>query len=208
MFYEAHSPDSPQFVREGDRVSEGQTLGIIEAMKIFNEIVADQAGTVREVCVQNAEAVEYGTLLFNLGPGNIRDRLIVNGLAGISITSNSTLRLTLLEGFTGGDVEGVFAGQVLRSQLSYDQRIVSLEAVYEVQAGPHSLTALIRGGRTNNPGDAILNGVVLDGWRAGANVHVEFQRKPPPSPTESACEGAPAGLACFQGTITVGLAPR
>lgn len=41
-----------------------------------------------------------GTLLFNLGPGNIRDRLIVNGLAGISITSNSTLRLTLLDGFT------------------------------------------------------------------------------------------------------------
>ena len=80
--------------------------------------------------------------------------------------------VTLLEGFTGGDVEGVFAGPVLRSQLSYDQRIVSLEAVYEVQAGPHSLTALIRGGRTNNPGDAILNGVVLDGWRTGANVHV------------------------------------
>jgi oxaloacetate decarboxylase alpha subunit len=68
MFYEAPSPDSPPFVREGDRVSEGQTLGIIEAMKIFNEIVADQAGTVREVCVQNAEAVEYGTLLFLIEP--------------------------------------------------------------------------------------------------------------------------------------------
>ena len=116
--------------------------------------------------------------------------------------------VTFLEGFTGGDVEGVFAGQVLRSQLSADQRIVALEAIYEVQAGPHSLTALIRGGRTNNPGDAILNGVVLDGWRTGANVHVEFQRKPPPSATESACEGAPAGLACFQGTITVGRVPR
>jgi oxaloacetate decarboxylase alpha subunit len=37
-------------------------------MKIFNEIVADQAGTVREVCVQNAEAVEYGTLLFLIEP--------------------------------------------------------------------------------------------------------------------------------------------
>jgi hypothetical protein len=118
--------------------------------------------------------------------------------------------VTLLEGFTGGDVEGVFAGQVLRSQLSYDQRIVSLEAIYEVQAGagPRSFTALIRGGRTNNPGDAILNGVILDGWRTGANVHVEFQRKPAPSPTESACEGAPEGLACFQGTITVGPAPH
>jgi hypothetical protein len=116
--------------------------------------------------------------------------------------------VTFLEGFTGGDAEGVFAGQVLRSQLSYDQRIVSLEAIYEVQAGPRSMSALIRGGRTNNPGDAILDGVILDGWRTGANVHVEFQRKPPPSPTESACEGAPAGLTCFEGTITVGRAPR
>lgn len=116
--------------------------------------------------------------------------------------------VTFLEGFTRGDVEGVFAGQVLRSQTSADQRIVALEAIYEVQAGPQSLTALIRGGRTNNPGDAILDGVVLDGWRTGANVHVEFQRKPAPSPTESACEGAPAGLACFEGTITVGRTPR
>lgn len=112
--------------------------------------------------------------------------------------------ITFLEGFTGGDAEGVFAGQVLRSQTSYDLRIVALEAIYEVQAGGRSLTALIRGGRTNNPGDAILDGVVLDGWRTGAIVHVEFQRKPAPSPTESACEGAPAGLTCFEGTITVG----
>ena len=67
-FYQAPSPESPPFVEVGDRVSEGQTLGIIEAMKIFNEIVADQAGTVREVCVQNAEAVEYGTLLFLIEP--------------------------------------------------------------------------------------------------------------------------------------------
>jgi acetyl-CoA carboxylase biotin carboxyl carrier protein len=67
-FYQSPSPDSPAFVEEGDRVAEGQTLCIIEAMKIFNEIVADQAGTVREVCVQNAEAVEYGTLLFLIEP--------------------------------------------------------------------------------------------------------------------------------------------
>ena len=67
-FYEAPSPDSPPFVSEGDRVTAGQTLCIIEAMKIFNEIVADQAGTVRQICVQNAEAVEYGTLLFLIEP--------------------------------------------------------------------------------------------------------------------------------------------
>ena len=67
-FYRAPSPEAPPFASEGDRVAEGQTLCIIEAMKIFNEIVADQAGTVREVCVQNAEAVEYGTLLFLIEP--------------------------------------------------------------------------------------------------------------------------------------------
>ena len=64
MFYSASSPDAPPFVAVGDQVGEGQTLCIIEAMKIFNEIVADRAGTLREVCVQNGEAVEYGTLLF------------------------------------------------------------------------------------------------------------------------------------------------
>jgi biotin carboxyl carrier protein len=68
MFYAAPSPDAPPFVQEGDTISEGQTLCIIEAMKIFNEIVADQAGTLREICVQNSEAVEYGTLLFLIEP--------------------------------------------------------------------------------------------------------------------------------------------
>lgn len=63
-FYSAPSPEAPAFVKVGDTVAEGQTLCIIEAMKIFNEIVADRAGTIREVCVQNTEAVEYGTLLF------------------------------------------------------------------------------------------------------------------------------------------------
>jgi oxaloacetate decarboxylase (Na+ extruding) subunit alpha len=63
-FYSAPSPEAPSFVKVGDKVAVGQTLCIIEAMKIFNEIVADQAGTIREVCVQNSEAVEYGTLLF------------------------------------------------------------------------------------------------------------------------------------------------
>jgi oxaloacetate decarboxylase (Na+ extruding) subunit alpha len=67
-YYAAPSPDAPPFVKEGDTVAVGQTLCIIEAMKIFNEIVADQAGTLREICVQNSEAVEYGTLLFLIQP--------------------------------------------------------------------------------------------------------------------------------------------
>ncbi len=68
MYYAASSPDAPSFVKEGDTIAVGQTLCIIEAMKIFNEIVADHAGTLREICVQNSEAVEYGTLLFLIQP--------------------------------------------------------------------------------------------------------------------------------------------
>ena len=115
---------------------------------------------------------------------------------------------TLLEGFTGGDVVGDLVGESLQTQLSYKGDIRRLEAVYGVQAGDRSFTALIRGGRTTNPGDAILDGVILAGWRTGAPVHVEFRVVPAPSATESGCEGAPAGRTCFEGTITVGRAPR
>lgn len=114
----------------------------------------------------------------------------------------------LLAGFTGGDVVGIFAGEVLESQVTMDLRIVKLEAVYEVRDSNRSFTALIRGGRTNNPGAALLEGVILSGWRTGAKVQVEFQVVLPPSPTESGCLGAPAGIRCFQGTIRVGRVPR
>jgi hypothetical protein len=109
----------------------------------------------------------------------------------------------LLAGFTGGDVVGDFVGEVLQSQLSLNGRILRLEAVYEVQAGDRSFTALIRGGRTTNPGDAILEGVILEGWRTGARVHVEFHVRNPASPTEPGCDGAPAGIRCFEGTIVI-----
>jgi acetyl-CoA carboxylase biotin carboxyl carrier protein len=67
-YYAASSPDAPPFVRVGDRVSAGQVVCIIEAMKIFNEIKADLAGTVREICVQNEQPVEFGQALFRLEP--------------------------------------------------------------------------------------------------------------------------------------------
>ena len=67
-FYSAPSPDAPPFVKVGDTIAPGQTLCIIEAMKIFNEIVAETGGTLREINVQNSEAVEYGTLLFLIAP--------------------------------------------------------------------------------------------------------------------------------------------
>lgn len=63
-FYAAPSPDSDPYVKVGDRVDTGQTLCILEAMKLMNEIKSDFAGTVVAVMVENAEAVEYGQVLF------------------------------------------------------------------------------------------------------------------------------------------------
>ncbi|MEX1157587.1 MAG: acetyl-CoA carboxylase biotin carboxyl carrier protein [Thermomicrobiales bacterium] len=67
-FYVASAPNEPPFVQAGDVVEEGQTIGIIEAMKIMNEIAADRAGTVIEVLAQNAQTVEYGSPLIRLAP--------------------------------------------------------------------------------------------------------------------------------------------
>ena len=64
VFYAAPAPDQPPFVSMGDRVKKGQVLCIIEAMKLMNEITAEQDGTVREICAQNGELVEYGQPLF------------------------------------------------------------------------------------------------------------------------------------------------
>ena len=63
-FYEAASPNNPPFVSAGDAVVEGQALCILEAMKLMNEIVAEESGVVREVAVKNGDSVEYGTVLF------------------------------------------------------------------------------------------------------------------------------------------------
>jgi acetyl-CoA carboxylase biotin carboxyl carrier protein len=67
-FYVASAPNDPPFVQPGDVVEEGQTIGIIEAMKIMNEIAADRAGTVVEVLAQNAQTVEYGSPLIRITP--------------------------------------------------------------------------------------------------------------------------------------------
>ena len=77
----------------------------------------------------------------------------------------------LMEGFTGGEVSGTFVGEVLQRQVSVNpglNSIVRLEAIYEVQDGIRSFTALIRGGTDNVTGAALLDGFVLAGWRAGA----------------------------------------
>ena len=66
-YYAAPSPGEAPFVQIGDEVEVGQAIGIIEAMKIMNEIIADRSGIVLEVLVENAQPVEYGSPLLRLG---------------------------------------------------------------------------------------------------------------------------------------------
>ncbi|QJR16905.1 acetyl-CoA carboxylase biotin carboxyl carrier protein [Usitatibacter palustris] len=63
-FYRAPSPGAPNFVEVGQVVTKGQTLCIIEAMKLLNEIESDVAGTVKAILVENGQPVEYGQALF------------------------------------------------------------------------------------------------------------------------------------------------
>jgi acetyl-CoA carboxylase biotin carboxyl carrier protein len=67
-FYAAPSPESPPYVRQGDRVNKGQVVCIVEAMKLMNEIESDVSGTVVRVMVENAQPVEYGQELFLIQP--------------------------------------------------------------------------------------------------------------------------------------------
>jgi acetyl-CoA carboxylase biotin carboxyl carrier protein len=63
-FYGASSPGAAPYVQVGDRINEGDTLCIIEAMKMMNQIEADVAGVIKSIRVQNGEPVEYGQTLF------------------------------------------------------------------------------------------------------------------------------------------------
>ena len=66
-FYRAPSPNSKPFVSVGDEIKEGQTLCVVEAMKLMNEIPSDKTGVIREVLVENGQPVEYGQILFRIG---------------------------------------------------------------------------------------------------------------------------------------------
>ena len=68
-FYTSATPGAQPFVNEGDEVYVGQTVGIIEAMKIMNEIAADAAGVVESILVGNGQPVEYGSPLLRLRAG-------------------------------------------------------------------------------------------------------------------------------------------
>ena len=65
-FYAAPAEDADPFVSVGDTVKKGQTLAIVEAMKLMNEIESDYDGKIAEICVENGQAVEYGQPLFRI----------------------------------------------------------------------------------------------------------------------------------------------
>lgn len=66
LFYAAPAENAEPYVSLGDRVKKGQTLCIVEAMKLMNEITAEFDGTIEKICVANGQMVEYGTELFRI----------------------------------------------------------------------------------------------------------------------------------------------
>ena len=67
-FYTASKPGAPPLVKVGDRITPTTVVGIIEAMKIFNEITADCTGVIVEICVENQQPVEFQQVLFRVDP--------------------------------------------------------------------------------------------------------------------------------------------
>lgn len=70
-FYRSAEPDTPPFVNEGDDVAVGDTLCIVEAMKILHEVKAEQAGKIQHITVNDGDMVEYGQTLFELQPTGV-----------------------------------------------------------------------------------------------------------------------------------------
>ncbi|MFA6735638.1 MAG: acetyl-CoA carboxylase biotin carboxyl carrier protein [Saccharofermentanales bacterium] len=66
VFYTAASPDAKPFVKTGDKISKGDVLCIIEAMKLMNEITADKDGEIVEICAINGQVVEFGQTIFRI----------------------------------------------------------------------------------------------------------------------------------------------
>lgn len=69
IFYTAPGEGEAPFVSVGDHVKKGQTLGIVEAMKLMHEITCEESGVVKEICAKNGDAVEYGQKLFVIEQG-------------------------------------------------------------------------------------------------------------------------------------------
>ena len=67
-FYSRPEPSAPPFVKVGDRVEAGATIGLIELMKLFNSVTSDVSGTIVEICVEDAQLVEFGQVLMRVRP--------------------------------------------------------------------------------------------------------------------------------------------
>ncbi len=67
-FYAAPAPDAPPYVKQGDRVSVGQVVCIVEAMKLMNEIESEVTGVISRIMIENAQPVEFGQVLFLIDP--------------------------------------------------------------------------------------------------------------------------------------------
>jgi acetyl-CoA carboxylase biotin carboxyl carrier protein len=68
VFYAQREPGAPPFVSVGSRVTPTTVVGLIEAMKVYSDVLADCSGVIAEVCVENKEPVEYNTVLFRVDP--------------------------------------------------------------------------------------------------------------------------------------------
>ncbi|PKM62285.1 MAG: acetyl-CoA carboxylase biotin carboxyl carrier protein [Firmicutes bacterium HGW-Firmicutes-21] len=66
VFYSSPSPESPPFVKVGDKVKKGDVLCIVEAMKLMNELTAETDGEIADICVENEQIVEFGQTLFTI----------------------------------------------------------------------------------------------------------------------------------------------
>jgi acetyl-CoA carboxylase biotin carboxyl carrier protein len=71
-FYRAPAPDAPPYVEAGTQVTRGQTLCILEAMKLMNELDCEVDGVVREILVEDADPVEFGQVLFRIEPAGLK----------------------------------------------------------------------------------------------------------------------------------------
>lgn len=69
VYYQSNNPEGEAYISVGQSFSEGDTLCIIEAMKLMNEITAESSGTIMEVCVENGQVVEYGQVLYRIKEG-------------------------------------------------------------------------------------------------------------------------------------------
>ncbi len=96
-FYRSPAPDEPAFASSGDRIRMGQTVCIIEAMKLMNEIEAESAGQVMEVLVENGQPIEFGQVLMYVNPG----------WSGLDFNSSRSVKAQIHQAFSSAQFDSV-----------------------------------------------------------------------------------------------------